>query len=482
MICHSCHAEVSEGKNYCGKCGAALGAVAPTAAPALAGSVRCPECGSEERLGKKFCGKCGAALSADKPPSSRGTPHKTIGRRISRFHLKLPSGPLLISVAVGIVISLGLWGWFLHGVELDLTTDPTGAEVVLDGKPVGKTADKLGSLLLPHLTHGQHTVTVTHPGFDNWSQPIALGWFRTSHRLSVKLPVPSFPLAVITNPGGARVQLDGKDVGVSDESGNLVVPNVIRGGHAIKVMRLGYASWSNSLWIQTPFTVRVNLTGSVTEALPESAAQPGPPNRELAAIPETYWPMKEGSIYRYRTTARNMPGHSDGIGELEVLAPRELNGRRVVPRRSNNPKNPFIFFFTEDNDGISEVAVQFGDNGELRTLPRPEYMLKTPIRLGTAWDDTISVSELNGHGSAVVMRATIESLDEIVTVPAGTFKKCLKVKLGGGTDEMSVQISRWFAPGVGLIKALDERQPLHRSAPFQQQITELQDFKLSEQH
>ena len=216
----------------------------------------------------------------------------------------------------------------------------------------------------------------------------------------------------------------------------------------------------------------------------ENVAQPGTPNQDFVATPEVYLPLKEGAVFRYRTTVFNMPGHRNGTSELVVLAPRELNGRRVVPRRdiSSNGNLPFIFFFTEDNDGVSWVATQVGDDGELRELPRPQYSLKAPIRLGTTWDDTTSVTEVNGHGTGVTLRAAFERTDEIVTVPAGTFKKCLKVKLVGATDEMSFQLSRWYAPGVGLLKILDERQPLNRSAPFQQQITELEEFKLPERH
>jgi hypothetical protein len=263
----------------------------------------------------------------------------------------------------------------------------------------------------------------------------------------------------------------------------LVVQNVIRGGHAVTVMRLGYSSWSNSLWIQAPFTIRANLTPSTNETLPESAAQPGPPSRDLAAIPETYLPMKEGLVYRYAITARNMPGHTNATTEMTVLAPRDLFGRKVIPERSieTHSNQPFIFFFTQDNGGILYIASQFGDNGEPHKLPQPQYMLKAPIRVGTAWDDSTGVTEVNGHGTIVTLRTTIESTDEIVTVPAGIFKKCLKVKLLGGTDKITVQLSRWFAPGVGLVKALDERRPLDLSAPFQQQSTELQGFQVPEQ-
>jgi len=161
----------------------------------------------------------------------------------------------------------------MWGVELDLVTDPGGAQVILDGKPAGWTVGQGGSLVLPHLAHGTHALLLTHPGFDEWSQPVALGWFHLSHPLSVKLPMPSFPLTLLTNPGGAKVQLDGNDAGVSDESGNLVVQRVPQGQHVVTVVLSGYPSWSNTFWIQSPFTVRANLAEAAAAAQQEIASR-----------------------------------------------------------------------------------------------------------------------------------------------------------------------------------------------------------------
>jgi hypothetical protein len=301
MICPNCHAEIGEGKKFCGKCGTALTAspVAQTSVASVPSSLRCASCGSEVLSGKKFCGACGNPISAPQaqlptaqphtsrptsspgkiarptpafqthtpmpigtPPVLRRAPPGGTGAEIQRLPMKLPSATVLASIAAGIFILSCVGGWYVWGVELDLTTDPGGANVILDGKPAGKTVGTGGSLTLPHITHGMHTLTLTHPGFDKWSQPVALGWFHVSRPLSIRLPVPTFPLTVSTNPGGAKVRMDGKDVGVSDPFGNLVVQNVPRGGHAVTITLVGYRSWSNSLWIQAPFTVRVNLVSA----------------------------------------------------------------------------------------------------------------------------------------------------------------------------------------------------------------------------
>lgn len=204
-------------------------------------------------------------------PSQSTAPRLTIGT--ASPPMTLPSGKVLGSIGAGIVVLLCVAGWYMWGVELDLITDPGGAEVVLDGKPVGSTVGQGGSLVVPHVTHGTHALILSHPGFDVWSQTVPLGWFQMSHPLTVKLPVPSFPLAVLTNPGGARVQLDGNEAGASDESGNLVVQGVPRGQHVVTVTLAGYPPWSNSFWIESPLTLRADLAAAAAAAQQEIASR-----------------------------------------------------------------------------------------------------------------------------------------------------------------------------------------------------------------
>jgi hypothetical protein len=159
------------------------------------------------------------------------------------------------------------------GVELDIITDPGGAEVMLDGKPVGRTIGQGGSLVLPHLAHGTHTLSLTHPGFDEWAQPVALGWFHLSYPLKVVLPVPTFPFTVITIPPSAKVQIDGQDAGATGPDGTLVVPKVPLGQHVVTVTMQGYPAWSNSVWVAAPLSIRADLAAAAAAAQQQIAAR-----------------------------------------------------------------------------------------------------------------------------------------------------------------------------------------------------------------
>jgi hypothetical protein len=185
----------------------------------------------------------------------------------------MPSAKVLISVGVVIAVLIAVAGWYFRGVNLTLTTDPGGADVVLDAKFMGRTSDLGGSIVLPHLTHGSHTLNITRFGFNNWSQPISLGWFEFSHALTVPLPIPTYPLTIMTNPGGAKVQLDGKDAGVSDDNGNFSIPSVVRGQHTVTVIKEGFPSWSQALSISGPFSVRADLAEAAASQLQEINAR-----------------------------------------------------------------------------------------------------------------------------------------------------------------------------------------------------------------
>ena len=62
----------------------------------------------------------------------------------------------------------------------------------------------------------------------------------------------------------------------------------------------------------------------------------------------------------------------------------------------------------------------------------------------------------------VLMEAKIESLNEVINVPAGQFNNCMKITMTGssfkdagnyvGLTLVNVEQTSWYAPGVGLIK------------------------------
>lgn len=181
---------------------------------------------------------------------------------ISKPPRKPVSAKVVGSVVAVIVLLVAAATWFALGVKLDLVSNPAGAEVALDGKPVGATTVPGGVIVLSHLARGSHILSLSYPGFDTWSQSVSLGWFELAHPLRVSLQVPAFPVSVQTNPGGADVQLDAHDVGVSNTSGLLVIQKVPRGQHMITAVLNGYPSRTSTFWVGGPSSVRIDLAAA----------------------------------------------------------------------------------------------------------------------------------------------------------------------------------------------------------------------------
>jgi hypothetical protein len=169
---------------------------------------------------------------------------------------KSRSGLLLVPLLVSL---LGVGLWYRWGVELSLATSPPGAEVFLDGVSAGRSTGVGGTLVIPHVSRGEHTLTLAHAGFDNWVGQTSFGWFELSHSLNLALPIPTYLLRFQTVPAGVKLQLDGANVGVSDGAGNFTVAKVARGQHRITATKDGYPAWIEDIDLQGPSFLKPDL-------------------------------------------------------------------------------------------------------------------------------------------------------------------------------------------------------------------------------
>lgn len=88
---------------------------------------------------------------------------------------------------------------------------------------------------------------------------------------------------------------------------------------------------------------------------------------------------------------------------------------------------------------------------------------------------------------SVTLKSTIESVDEVVTVPAGTFKGCVRVKSVGTTKKdvgafmgiatIIVEHYDWYAPGVGKIKSIVKEKSNHLMVGSGEMTMQLETFK-----
>lgn len=126
------------------------------------------------------------------------------------------------------------------------------------------------------------------------------------------------------------------------------------------------------------------------------------------------------------------------------LPKREMNGIEVIPLKCikyiDRQKDIILYFYSITPKAVIYYAEQKLDEVEPKVING--IMLKNPIKKGQSWD------------SGVVSKS-IESVDETVTVPAGTFNKCLKIKTirRKGNKIIGEGIS-WYAIDVGHIKSI----------------------------
>jgi len=162
---------------------------------------------------------------------------------------------------------------------------------------------------------------------------------------------------------------------------------------------------------------------------------------------ESYFPLKQGMRWEYNVTS-----DQGGTKKLLItnLAPREVNGTKVTPRKWELGGTTFFELMKKDDTGIYRFAEQLGENAPPSLITPIECHLKFPVALDNSWNMATKVGN-----STVNLSLTIESVADEVTVPAGTFKDCLKIKQVGENDAgTAVMGYEWYAPKVGVVKSM----------------------------
>jgi hypothetical protein len=137
---------------------------------------------------------------------------------------------------------------------LTVRSTPPGASVEVNGRSEGRTP-----LSLRNFPLGGHTVVLTRPGYQPERRRVTLSPNRAAQTLSVPMrraerderTEPSAPgrtdtfvgtMLVESRPVGARVFLDGREVGRTP----MVLSDVRAGSHVVRLELDGYRTWTTS--------------------------------------------------------------------------------------------------------------------------------------------------------------------------------------------------------------------------------------------
>lgn len=169
--------------------------------------------------------------------------------------------------------------------------------------------------------------------------------------------------------------------------------------------------------------------------------------------PQDYFPLKQGTVYKFEVDSNDTRYVPQSV-EWQILPSRELNGQTVIPRKHVTRSGYSLFtFFGVDGSGIYVAASQSRSAEQPKVWANPQYILKSPLQAGARWTGEMYVP---GAKTLLPYTSVVESTTEIVTVPAGTFKDCVKIRTTGSNENSTVKDLWFYAPGVGPIKFLRE--------------------------
>jgi hypothetical protein len=181
--------------------------------------------------------------------------------------------------------------------------------------------------------------------------------------------------------------------------------------------------------------------------------------------PDNSWfPLSEGYWWQY-SAVRSIRGESH-IQKLILanLAAVRVDGATLFPRKRADGK---IEYYEKSDKGVYLVDLEDGSK---------DQQLQEPVKAGTKWQRTSKILFLEVTGAFeatynrrieenIIVNYEIESVDDVVTVAAGRFEHCIRVKgigsiYGGGgsleefmdIDDINIETLEWYAPGVGLVK------------------------------
>lgn len=194
-------------------------------------------------------------------------------------------------------------------------------------------------------------------------------------------------------------------------------------------------------------------------------------------VKNVYFPLHEGLTWIYRQTVvtRNT-GNSGAFEKSSLVAvatnlpARKIGEVKAAPRLFADGR---ALYYERMDDGVALIAKRAAGD-ETATAIAPRYVVKFPLAVGASWTsggetEVIRRTFLGGYGAiskSVIADSplvfTVESLNDTVHVPAGTFHHCLRLHGIGsarlawgepyGVLTINLDTIQWYAPKVGLVK------------------------------
>ena len=207
-----------------------------------------------------------------------------------------------------------------------------------------------------------------------------------------------------------------------------------------------------------------------------------------------YFPLKAGKYWRYQLTYQTMDGTFKGVYAVENLPKQTIDEQQYFVRTLLDGS---INYLQLDDKGLLLKGREKTLDLDIRFTETDQYIYQFPLQVGTTWEDTVLSKALIKTGppqktkfhivAKVPVTAKIESMTDMVKVPAGTFENCMRVVMSGnafvdagnyvGKTIVRITETNWYAPGVGLVKSIRQESTKHRALDKGEITLELENYR-----
>ena len=125
------------------------------------------------------------------------------------------------------------------------TSHPQGAKVYLDNVYKGKTP-----LNLDRVTAGQHRIKLVMAGYQDWSSYVSVSPSRTTSVSADLVSLAAYgSISIYCNQSNAKIFLDGTYKKRTYSAKPVVLENVREGYHELTIIKDGYRTWVEDIWV-----------------------------------------------------------------------------------------------------------------------------------------------------------------------------------------------------------------------------------------
>lgn len=184
-----------------------------------------------------------------------------------------------------------------------------------------------------------------------------------------------------------------------------------------------------------------------------------------------YFPLKPGFNWEYALHSKTMLFESHAKYIVDNIGPAMRDNVRTAAQKVQGGN---VYYYRIEPDGIHRIGIRRAEGSTLKDSKRDLLVLPSTLNVGASWSQATVTGVLQTEvdpfrriynlRATVPMTYTVESVADIVRVPAGRFTHCLKVHGAGnvrvrpdktlGLLSVHVENTDWYAPGVGLVKTV----------------------------